>query len=187
MRPSPQSIKTILPQNLAEFQKRKCSTIRASQDYEIITIDPKIDGLFISLGNIFFEKFTARFPTPDTLHTAKQIWQKALAYYSVEQIAYGIEQCHGWTADFAPTLPQFLELCKMPVQFSEQLRLPSAPRSPSERREELQKALNSIRTVPEGKLRSRMERILLEQLDTIAEIDDADTRTRTGNCNEHAQ
>lgn len=63
------------------------------------------------LGNIFFEKFTGRFPTAEALLVAKKIWSVKLKYISDHQIKYALEQCEKWSHDFAPNLPQFIEMC----------------------------------------------------------------------------
>jgi|GEM_PF-3791440 len=67
--------------------------------------------LFIVLGQIFFEKFTGRFPTDQVLLMGKRLWQKQLADLSDEQIERGIDKCRDWKDDFAPDLSDFRALC----------------------------------------------------------------------------
>lgn len=71
----------------------------------------RIDALFTALAQTFFEKFTGRFPNIELLEVAKRIWSSRLKNISDSQIKYALEQCSNWTNDFAPTLPQFIELC----------------------------------------------------------------------------
>jgi hypothetical protein len=80
------------------------------------------------LTNIFYEKFTGRFPTPDALRVAKQVWSTQLKDISDEQLKIGIAECKKWTNDFAPNLAQFIELCnKKPAPICSEFGLKYIP------------------------------------------------------------
>jgi hypothetical protein len=76
--------------------------------------------LFTALAQTFFEKFTGRFPSVEMLEIGKRLWANKLQTISDYQIKYALDQCSKWSQDFAPTLPQFIELCyKAPAQQAE--------------------------------------------------------------------
>ncbi len=76
-------------------------------------ISPRIERLFVVLGNMFCESFTSRFP-PENID-GKRVWENLLKDISNEQITHGIEKCKTWSRDnprgFAPNGIQVRDLC----------------------------------------------------------------------------
>lgn len=101
-----------------------------SRDSKTISMRDKqrMDALFTALAQTFFEKFTGRFPNVETLEIAKKIWAGKLQAISDRQIKYALDVCCKWTQDFAPTLPQFIDLCyQAPRDFTNDLTLKHIP------------------------------------------------------------
>lgn len=93
--------------------------------------------VFGTMGAIFGERFTSRFPTSQARIVGKRTWGNALRDLADAQVAWGLEKCSDWKDKFAPTLPEFRDLCKDksgPVSTPKpaQIQAPSMPRMNAE-------------------------------------------------------
>ena len=92
-----------------------------------------IDACAVDVVNLLFRELQAIFPAwrqawpdDDTLRAAKRSWVKAFMSQGIDrigQIRHGIEQCRTLTTAFAPSVGQFISMCR---PAPERLGLPPA-------------------------------------------------------------
>lgn len=73
-----------------------------------------IERLFDRLSGFYGSKFGDLWRGCD-IDSVKRTWAEALAGYSPEEIKHGLEAC--LSRVFPPTLPEFLMLCRQPIDF----------------------------------------------------------------------
>jgi hypothetical protein len=73
---------------------------------------PWIERIFERLSAFYGSKIADLWGTSD-LGSVKAVWAEELAGYSGDEIAAGIAGCK--TRDWPPTLPEFLKLCRPPI------------------------------------------------------------------------
>jgi hypothetical protein len=73
---------------------------------------PWVDRLFARLLGFYGAKLSEQWKGLD-LGMVKALWAEELAGYSAQEIARGIEGCR--SRDWPPTLPEFLKLCRPPM------------------------------------------------------------------------
>lgn len=87
------------------------------QEHKAAPLNQKwVERIFEHLLTIYGRKFSMALDGVD-IGKAKQIWAKALAGYSADEIKRGLEACltHKWP----PALPDFLEMCRGRVDYDE--------------------------------------------------------------------
>lgn len=73
---------------------------------------PWVDRLFARLLGFYGAKLSEQWKGLD-LGMVKALWAEELAGYTAQEIARGIEGCR--SRDWPPTLPEFLKLCRPPM------------------------------------------------------------------------
>lgn len=73
-----------------------------------------IDRLFAHLAACYGARFTDMWRDVDPA-TMKRVWAEELAGYAPEEIVRGLSACR--TRDWPPTLPEFLKLCRPPLDY----------------------------------------------------------------------
>lgn len=73
-----------------------------------------VERLFLRFSAMYGSKFADLWRGCD-LTSVKGLWAEELAGYSADEIKRGIDCCK--TRDWPPTLPEFLKLCRPPVDF----------------------------------------------------------------------
>lgn len=73
-----------------------------------------IERLFLRFSAMYGSKFADLWRGCD-LASVKALWAEELAGYAADEIKRGIDCCK--TRDWPPTLPEFLKLCRPPVDF----------------------------------------------------------------------
>lgn len=73
-----------------------------------------VDRLFARLGAFYGARFADMWRDADPVEL-KRIWAEELAGFTAEEIARGIDGCR--TRDWPPTLPEFLKLCRPPLDY----------------------------------------------------------------------
>ncbi len=73
---------------------------------------PWIERLFSRLHGFYAAKFAEQWKGAD-IGTVKALWAEELGGYSAAEIAAGLDGCR--KRDWPPTLPEFLKLCRPPV------------------------------------------------------------------------
>lgn len=74
--------------------------------------EPWIERLFNRLAAMYGAKFTDQWKGVDPAYM-KQVWAEDLSGYAVDEIKRGLEACR--TRTWPPTLPEFLQLCRPPI------------------------------------------------------------------------
>ena len=106
-----------------------------------------VDRIFIRMHSIYGSLWANRFTSDDVLHAAKAEWGISLVNFSLEEIGNAIEKCKT-SYRFAPTLPEFIELCKANRPRCSQFKLPAAPVAS---RETVEAGLNELKSITGGK------------------------------------
>jgi hypothetical protein len=73
---------------------------------------PWIERIFTRLSAFYGSKFADLWGNSD-LANVKAVWSEELSAYSGDEIAAALAQCK--TRDWPPTLPEFLKLCRPPI------------------------------------------------------------------------
>lgn len=73
-----------------------------------------VERLFLRFSSMYGSKFADLWRGCD-LASVKGLWAEELAGFSADEIKCGIDCCK--TRDWPPTLPEFLKLCRPPVDF----------------------------------------------------------------------
>ena len=88
----------------AEQSNRPSSTSRLPE--------PVIERLFNRLAAMYGAKFTDQWKGVDPAYL-KAVWAEELSAYAVDEIKRGLDACR--TRIWPPTLPEFLQLCRPPI------------------------------------------------------------------------
>lgn len=101
-----QPLSQFLPDAIARMQTQESSTSRPRLPQRWV------ERLFLRLSAIYGKHFADAWRGCD-LDEVKDAWAYGLGDLSAEEIARGIDACHG--RPYPPTLPEFRELCRPPV------------------------------------------------------------------------
>jgi len=71
-----------------------------------------IEQIFVRLQSTYGAKFSSQFKSGELLVAAMKEWAYALSPYTANDFGYAIREMHQHYAEWAPTLPQFIDLCK---------------------------------------------------------------------------
>lgn len=139
-------------------------------------MQPGIEGLFDVLGAIYGAKFADAYRSskPEVMKT---VWREALRGFSPDEIARGVAACHA--RPWPPTLPEFLLLCRPPLeaeaayweareQISKRERWADRWSSPAIFHAAVAVGFDTIKTTPFEKIRARWEHSLKRAQEGIA-------------------
>lgn len=92
----------------------KSLSLATSQPKSSALPEPWIERLFARFEAMYGARFADAWKGCD-LHNVKSVWAECLGGYSREELAAGVAKC--LTRDWPPTLPEFLQLCRPPIDY----------------------------------------------------------------------
>ena len=92
----------------------KSLSLATSQPKSSALPESWIERLFARFEAIYGARFADAWKSCD-LHNVKSVWAECLGGYSREELAAGVARC--LTRDWPPTLPEFLRLCRPPIDY----------------------------------------------------------------------